>query len=430
MQAKRAFLISGKARPTSFKQSRLIMKNSSYLRMFANNTRRSYFTVLSMVSMIATSLAITIDGDLSDWSESGGAGPVVTQDPADLPDISGDIREISLEVKGDALELTMKAEGIICPSVDETPEGKNNRYYYHFILDTDNNAATGFSTSEYEGQQTGLAKPLGGEVTVQVGWQDGAPNGLEAYNSVNDGEKYITELDWKKEDNRIVVTVPLAAVGLSIGQTIAFGAYQEGSSDGWLVDWVESQEVTLTGSSSSGEVYTTADPADLPDISGDIREISLEVKGDALELTMKAEGIICPSVDETPEGKNNRYYYHFILDTDNNAATGFSTSEYEGQQTGLAKPLGGEVTVQVGWQDGAPNGLEAYNSVNDGTRLEKGGQPHRGDGTAGGSRTEHRSDHCLWRLPGRFLRWLAGRLGGISGDYPDRISRRQQHSDG
>ncbi|MDA0811495.1 MAG: hypothetical protein O3C21_03745 [Verrucomicrobia bacterium] len=341
------------------------MKSSSTLRIFANNTRRTYLTVLSMVSMIATSLAITIDGDLSDWSGAGGAGPAITQDPADLPDISGDIREISLELKGDTLELTMKAEGIICPSVDETPEGKNNRYYYHFILDTDNNAATGFSTSEYEGAQTGLAKPLGGEVTVQVGWRDGAPNGVEAYNSVNDSEKYITELDWKVEGNRIVVTVPLSAVDLSIGQTIAFGAYQEGASDGWLVDWVESQEITLTAAQGGSNIQTVEDPLDLPDTNGDLSLVQLTLNDEYLYLGLAVHGIICPTVEQTIEGKNNRYYYHIILDTDNNPATGFSTSEYEGAQTGLVKPLGGEITVQFGWRDGAPNGIEAYNSIND-----------------------------------------------------------------
>ena len=294
---------------------------------------------------------------------------MVTQDPADHPDISGDIREISLEVKDGSLVLSMAAEGTICPSVDETPEGKTNRYYYHFIIDTDNNPATGFSTSEYEGNQTGLEKPLGGEVTVQVGWRDGAPDGTEVYNSINDDEKLIPNLDWKKEDNRIIATVPMADIGLSVGQTIAFGAYQEGASDGWLVDWVESQEVTLTDASSGGDVYTTSDGADHPDISGDIREVSLAVKNGALELTMSVEGIICPSVDETPEGKTNRYYYHIIIDTDNNPATGFSTSEYEGNQTGLENPLGGEVTVQVGWRDGAPDGTEVYNSINDDEKL-------------------------------------------------------------
>ncbi|MGK0186016.1 MAG: hypothetical protein ACI9R3_001799, partial [Verrucomicrobiales bacterium] len=343
----------------------LVMKHSTYLKAITATAFCATLTLAALMSVMSVATAITIDGDLSDWSESGGSEPIIIQDPADLPDSSGDIREITLEVKDGALELTMTAEGAICPSVDETPEGKSNRYYYHFILDTDNNPATGFSTSEYEGTQTGLVKPLGGEVTVQIGWRDGAPDGVEAYNSVNDDEKFITELVWKKENNRIIATVPLDAIGVSNGQTIAFGAYQEGASDGWMVDWVESKEVTIQDTPSVGGAVVTSDPADLPDSSGDIREITLEVKDGALELTMTAEGAICPSVEETPEGKTNRYYYHFILDTDNNPATGFSTSEYEGTQTGLEKPLGGEVTVQIGWRDGAPDGVEAYNSVND-----------------------------------------------------------------
>ncbi|MGK0189189.1 MAG: hypothetical protein ACI9R3_005006, partial [Verrucomicrobiales bacterium] len=314
------------------------------------------------------------DGWMVDWVESkevtiqdtpSVGGAVVTSDPADLPDSSGDIREITLEVKDGALELTMTADGAICPSVDETPEGKTNRYYYHFILDIDNNPATGFSTSEYEGTQTGLEKPLGGEVTVQIGWRDGAPDGVEAYNSVNDDEKFITELVWKKENNRIIATVPLDAIGVSNGQTIAFGAYQEGASDGWMVDWVESQEITISSGSNTTNIQMVEDPMDLPDTNGDLSLVQLTLDDEFLYLGMAVHGIICPTVAQTIEGKSNRYYYHFILDTDNNAATGFSTSEYEGNQTGLENPLGGEITVQFGWRDGAPDGIEAYNSIND-----------------------------------------------------------------
>ena len=167
------------------------MKNSLCFELITAAVRRCLGALLVITTITATSMAITIDGDLSDWSQSGGgAEPAVTTDPADLPDPSGDIREISLEVKDGALVLSMAAEGVICPSVDETPEGKTNRYYYHFIIDTDNNPATGFSTSEYEGNQTGLEKPLGGEVTVQVGWRNGAPDGTEVYNSINDDRNW------------------------------------------------------------------------------------------------------------------------------------------------------------------------------------------------------------------------------------------------
>ncbi|HUF63515.1 MAG TPA: hypothetical protein VMN36_15675, partial [Verrucomicrobiales bacterium] len=69
--------------------------------------------------------AIVIDGNFDDWlGLPPGPAPVVVTDPADLPDSSGDIREIQAVVEGDELVLSMTVEGIITPSVEQTPEGK------------------------------------------------------------------------------------------------------------------------------------------------------------------------------------------------------------------------------------------------------------------------------------------------------------------
>ena len=113
---------------------------------------------------------------------SGPISPAASvDDPKDMADSSGDIKNIKAVVKGDNLHLSMSVHGLAAPSVDDTPEGMKNRYYYHWLFDTDSDTATGFKNDAYEGTPTGLAKPIGADLVVQFGWRDGKPNGLTAY---------------------------------------------------------------------------------------------------------------------------------------------------------------------------------------------------------------------------------------------------------
>jgi hypothetical protein len=91
------------------------------------------------------------------------ADSILVTDPLDMADSSGDIRAIQLTVENANLYLRMKVEGIAMPSVEETPVGMNNRYYYHFLLDTDNNVATGWDNAAYENTPTGVVNPVGAD---------------------------------------------------------------------------------------------------------------------------------------------------------------------------------------------------------------------------------------------------------------------------
>ena len=125
---------------------------------------------------------MAIDGNFDDWSAPVAEGDSVSvDDPSDMADSSGDIKNISAHVEGDNLHLSMSVYGLAAPSVDDTPEGMKNRYYYHWLFDTDSDTATGFKNDAYEGTPTGLAKPIGADLVVQFGWRDGKPNGLAAY---------------------------------------------------------------------------------------------------------------------------------------------------------------------------------------------------------------------------------------------------------
>jgi hypothetical protein len=66
-----------------------------------------------------------------------------------MADSSGDIKRIEAWVDEGSLHLTMTVHGVFAPSVEDTPAGMTNRYYYHWLLDTDNNPDTGYLNDEY-----------------------------------------------------------------------------------------------------------------------------------------------------------------------------------------------------------------------------------------------------------------------------------------
>ncbi|HIE28461.1 TPA: hypothetical protein EYP66_14370 [Candidatus Poribacteria bacterium] len=107
-----------------------------------------------------------------------------------------------------------------------------NRYYYHWILDTDNNVDTGYKNSEYEGNATNVT-PIGVDVVVMIGWRDGNPNGVEVYNPLTE-ELFAENFDFEADGDSMEAVVPLEAIGANEGDTIAFSAFQEGASDDWL----------------------------------------------------------------------------------------------------------------------------------------------------------------------------------------------------
>jgi hypothetical protein len=286
-------------------------------------------------------------------------GQGAVDDPSDMADSSGDIMRIEAWVEHDNLNLTMTVYGVFAPSVEDTPAGMTNRYYYHWGLDTDNNPDTGFNNSEYEGNATNLETPIGADLIIQFGWRDGATNGVYVYDPVvGDDEALIEDYEYTIDGDTIRVVIPLADLGLTQDDIIAVSGFQEGASNGWQCDWVESFELTLD--TSLGQVAGVDDPSDMADSSGDIMRIEAWMDEGNLNLRMTVYGIFAPSVEDTPAGMTNRYYYHWILDTDNNPETGYFNDEYEGNATNLETPIGVDLIVQFGWRDGATNGVYAY----------------------------------------------------------------------
>jgi hypothetical protein len=183
-------------------------------------------------------------------------------DPLDMADSSGDIKSIEAWVDEGNLNLTMTVYGVFAPSVEETPEGMSNRYYYHWILDTDNNPDTGYLNNEYEGNPTNLESPIGIDVLIQFGWRDGATNGVYGYTLdplTGDEVELFQDYEYTIEGDTLHAVIPLADLGLELGQTIAVSGYQEGASNDWQVDWVESFELTLGQDSADGPVVTYSD---------------------------------------------------------------------------------------------------------------------------------------------------------------------------
>ncbi|MDP6592400.1 MAG: hypothetical protein QGH48_04790 [Candidatus Poseidoniia archaeon] len=120
--------------------------------------------------------------------------------------------------------------------MEKTPTGMKNRYYYHWIIDADNNLKTGFNNSSYEKKATNVKKPIGVEKVVMIGWKNGKPNGIEAYNALNDDEVFTKDYKYAASGDMLEAEVPLKALGLTEGGTVGFSAFQEGASNGWAVD--------------------------------------------------------------------------------------------------------------------------------------------------------------------------------------------------
>jgi hypothetical protein len=209
-----------------------------------------------------------------------------------------------------------------------------------------------------------VVKPIGAELAVMIAWRDGLPGNIQVFNALDDTILITTNFAYQASGDTLACLIPLADLGLTPGQTIAISAFQEGSSDGWAVDWMESATLTLTGPAVTAIRVT--DPQDMADSSGDIRMIDAHVdEGTNLILGMTIEKVAAPSIEQTPVGMNNRYYYHWLLDTDNNPATGRSNAEYEGVPTGVVKPIGAELAVMIAWRDGLPGNIQVFNALDD-----------------------------------------------------------------
>ena len=147
------------------------------------------------------------------------------------------------------------------------------------------------------------------------------------------------------------VVVELDLSGANEGDEIflRFNNYWVTSTQSWPI--LDNVEIQVAG---------VDDPSDMADSSGDIKRIEAWVDEGNLHLTMTVYGVFAPSVEDTPAGMSNRYYYHWLLDTDNNPDTGYLNDEYEGNPTNLETPIGVDVLVQFGWRDGDTNGVYAY----------------------------------------------------------------------
>ena len=224
--------------------------------------------------VIPTSRVLWLAAFAVAWSMTGLGGIVIggvvgVDDPLDMADTSGDIKRIEAYVEDGSLNLVMTVHGIFAPDTQQTPPGMTNRYYYHWLLDTDNNEATGYHNSEYEGNATNILTPIGVDLVVQFGWRDGNTNGVYAYDALTE-DSLFEDYPYTVEGDTIQAVILLEDLGLVQGQVIRVSAFQEGASNGWQVDWAESFELTLKDSSAQA-----SDPMPVTDSNDVERDVTL-----------------------------------------------------------------------------------------------------------------------------------------------------------
>lgn len=203
--------------------------------------------VLLLVSTVALpvfalEVNIVMDGDFADWADI----PVLVEDPDDILEDNGDIKEIRVYSTKDMFYAMLTVYGEAAPTPD------NQRFYYHLLIDADNNTKTGFSNEVYEGNDTGVKQPIGADFYIQIGRRDGADDGIEIYflGAGGEGAVIADSFEWVQGGDSLELQVPfevltpLAILGdiFLPDQVIQVAAFQEGSANDWEVDWTEPGE--------------------------------------------------------------------------------------------------------------------------------------------------------------------------------------------
>ena len=199
-----------------------------------------FLLMLPTVRAIALEVNIAIDGNLDDWKDI----PVLIEDPDDVGEDNGDIKEVRIYSTEDTFYAMLTVYGTAAPQ-------DALRYYYHILIDADNDLNTGFDNAMYEGNQTGVKNSIGADFYVQVGRRSGADDGIEVYFLTNNTEDVVAQdFLWAAGGDSMEIAVPfemftpLQNIGdiFQVKQTIMIAAFQEGSANDWEVDWTESAE--------------------------------------------------------------------------------------------------------------------------------------------------------------------------------------------
>ena len=219
-----------------------------------------------IMQVTAVKVNIVIDGDFKDWEDI----PVIVEDPDDVGEDNGDIKEIRAYSTKDTLYVMLTVYGTAAPQ-------DNLRYYYHILVDADNKLNTGFDNSMYEGNDTGVEEPIGADFYMQVGRRDGADDGIEVHFLTPLSDDMVAEaFPWAAGGHSMEMAVPfemfdpLDDIGevFKVDQTIMIASFQEGSANDWEVDWTEPAEHII------GKPIVVQPAGKLPVVWGALKAIS------------------------------------------------------------------------------------------------------------------------------------------------------------
>ncbi len=198
------------------------------------------FVLFPMMQATAVNVNILIDGSFADWADI----PVLIEDSDDVGEDNGDIKEIRAYSTEDTLYVMLTVYGTAAPQDAE-------RYYYHVLIDADNDLNTGFDNAMYEGNETGIKNSIGADFYVQVGRNNGADDGIAVhFLTAATDDTVAQDFSWMAGGDSMEIAVPFEMFNplQNIGdifkpkQTIMIAAFQEGSANDWECDWTESAE--------------------------------------------------------------------------------------------------------------------------------------------------------------------------------------------
>lgn len=262
---------------------------------------RLTFPIVGMVLLVSLtgSARMVVDGSIDDWVNVRNSA----KDNLDMKDISGDIKLIQATVyrvwapsrgKYDPyLYLRMSVYGNIFGLADELSQRRiildeglrqtldrrerikqeevkktpDDKYYYYWLIDADNNPKTGINNSFYKGKKTKVKRSIGVETVVMIGWKGdfdrnayvgvyGKPGGnLSNLTNPRQMEPFgraqlvscapPPTVMYAAKGDTLEARIPLQALGLTRGRTVRISAFQGSTSDNRMFDWAESVELKL-----------------------------------------------------------------------------------------------------------------------------------------------------------------------------------------
>jgi len=133
------------------------------------------------------------------------------------------------------------------------------------------------------------------------------------YDPANENVAIVSNFEYAATNDSVELRLKMSDIGLVLGQTIAISAFQEGASDGWAVDWMESKTLTLNEAGSTSMTLENT-------FAGNAYGFTITVKDDAnlavdpATVVVRVDGtLVSPGVNKAGGVTTITYVYPELM---------------------------------------------------------------------------------------------------------------------